>query len=143
MTATTYHRLSDAAATALLQDAGINPTQQRVEIAAILFSQAQHCTADQVLARVNAGPAYVSKATVYNTLHLFAEAGLVRVVVVDPSRTIFDSNTSPHQHAFNIDTGELSDIADGALRVEGLPDLPPGTEIVDIEVIVRVRNRRP
>ncbi len=135
-------RLSAAAAAVLLRAQGITPTHQRVEIAAILLARPQHCSAEQLLSYLNERSASVSKATVYNTLKLFADAGLVREVIVDPSRTFFDSNTVPHQHMFNVDTGELSDIDSGQLRVEGLPSPPNGTEIAEVEVIVRVRNCR-
>ena len=134
-------RLSTSKATEVLKESGITPTHQRIEIAALLLGQAQHCSAEQLISLLDADGASVSKATVYNTLKLFADANLVREVIVDPTRVFFDSNTVPHQHLFNVDTGELSDIAAAHLRVEGLPEPPPGTEIMDVEVIVRVRNR--
>ncbi len=120
---------------------GIQPTQQRVEIAQILFARPQHLSADQVLDQARAAGSRVSKATVYNTLGLFARRGLVREVIVDPSRVFYDSNTSEHHHFYNVDTGDLTDIPAGALSLgpDDLPSAPPGTRAEGVEVIIRVR----
>jgi Fur family iron response transcriptional regulator len=125
----------------LLQSYDIQPTQQRQQIAQIMFARAQHLSADQVLKQVNVEDASVSKATVYNTLGLFAREGLIREVFIDPNRVFYDSNTQPHHHFFNIDTGVLSDIDSEQLMVSDLPELPLGTEAEAVEVIVRVRNK--
>lgn len=119
----------------------IQPTQQRVQIAEILFQRAQHLSADQVLSRIHDQDAAVSKATVYNTLGLFAREGLVREVIIDPARVFYDSNTAAHHHFFNVDTGELSDIDAGEILVEKTPTLPQGTEAEGVEVIIRIRNK--
>lgn len=121
---------------------GVAPTPQRVEIAAILFERPQHLSADQILDTLRRTGSKVSKATVYNTLHLFGEKGLVREVNVDPTRTFFDSTTEPHHHFYNVDSGELSDIPAGAIDVAGMPELPSGTERESVEVLIRVRNRK-
>ncbi len=126
----------------LLQRSGITPTQQRLEIARLLFARPQHLSADLLLARLNGEHANVSKATVYNTLGLFARKGLLREVVVEPGKLFYDSNTTPHHHLYDIDSGELSDLADGALAIHGEPRLPEGLEAVGIDVVVRVRSRR-
>ena len=125
---------------AALRACGISPTQQRVEIARALLSRPQHLSADQVMALVNAERNSVSKATVYNTLGLFAERGLIREVIVDPSRVFYDSNTAPHHHLYQIDDGSLSDISLNSIKLDGMPPLPEGTEIDGIDVIVRVRK---
>lgn len=124
-----------------LKHAGVTPTQQRVEIAQILFRQPQHMSAEQVLSVVNASSSVVSKATVYNTLGLFAEKGLVREVIVDPAKIFYDSNVSEHHHFFNVDTGELTDIHPAAVRVDAMPSLPEGTVADGVEVIIRLRNQ--
>ena len=124
-----------------LKSAGVTPTQQRVEIAQILFRQPQHMSAEQVLSVVNASSSVVSKATVYNTLGLFAEKGLVREVIVDPAKIFYDSNVSEHHHFFNVDTGELTDIHPTAVRVDAMPSLPQGTVADGVEVIIRLRNQ--
>jgi Fur family iron response transcriptional regulator len=123
-----------------LKAAGVTPTQQRVEIAAILFVRDQHMSADQVLALVNEASPRVSKATVYNTLGLFAEKGLVREVIVDPTKVFYDSNTSNHHHFYNADTGYLMDIDPATIKIQDLPALPEGTVAEGVDVIIRIRE---
>jgi Fur family iron response transcriptional regulator len=125
---------------AFLQNVGITPTAQRVEIARTLLLEPQHLSADQVLARVNRQGASVSKATVYNTLKLFVEKGLVQEVIVDPNRIFYDSNAAPHHHIYNEDTGALMDIPATAMSIAAMPELPRGTVAQGVDVIVRVRN---
>ena len=126
---------------AKLQGAGIIPTQQRLEIAQFLFARPQHVSAEQLMHMINEfGHRRVSKATVYNTLNLFAERGIVREVIVDPSRVYYDSNITPHHHFYNVDTGELSDVGADAINVDSLPAGPQGTQIEGIDVVIRVRS---
>lgn len=125
----------------LLRSHDINPTHQRIEIAHALFSRQEHLSADQVMAIVNTRHSETSKATVYNTLRLFLEKGLVREVIVDPSKVFFDPNTHPHHHLYEMDTGRLSDIAPEYMQISGLPPVPEGTVIAGIDLIVRVRNK--
>ncbi len=124
---------------ALLRNHGIAPTHQRLEIAHVLFSRGEHLAADRILALVNERHAETSKATVYNTLNLFRDRGLIREVIVDPKRAFYDPNTQPHHHLYNIDTGEITDIVAADLEVRGLPELPPGTVTEGVDIIVRVR----
>lgn len=119
---------------------GILPTPQRLEVAEILLQRPQHMSADQIIEELRAKGSNVSKATVYNSLNLFGERGLVKECLVDPERRFYDSTTSPHHHFYNADTGELSDIPSGAIEVTGLPDLPAGTVLEAAELIVRIRN---
>ncbi|OGT77813.1 MAG: hypothetical protein A3J35_00725 [Gammaproteobacteria bacterium RIFCSPLOWO2_02_FULL_52_10] len=126
---------------ALLRRHGINPTAQRLIIGRVVFSSFQHLSADQVLKTVNEEMNCVSKATVYNTLNLFAKHKLVHEVIVDPTKVFYDSNTSPHYHIYNEHTGELIDVGAGELEVIGIPNLPENTVAAGIDVIVRVTNR--
>lgn len=128
---------------ALLRRHGIAPTHQRLEIAHVLFGRCQHLAADQILAMVNERHAETSKATVYNTLNLFRDRGLIREVIVDPKRAFYDPNTEPHHHLYNIDTGEITDIAADALSVSGMPELPAGMVTEGVDIIVRVRASAP
>ena len=126
----------------LLTDCGISPTQQRLKIGVVLFNKHQHLSADQVLEMVNTEANIASKATVYNTLGLFARKGLIREVIVDSTKVFYDSNTQPHHHFYNVDTGTLHDVAADELQITGLP-LPPETaEIKDIDVIIRIQHKR-
>ena len=120
---------------------GILPTPQRLEIADILLQRPQHLSADQIIERLRFSKSAVSKATVYNTLKLFSEHGLIKEVMVDPVRKFYDSTTHPHHHFYNIDTGELSDIADARVSFKVFPDIPAGTERDSVEVLIKVRNR--
>ncbi len=123
-----------------LQRHGVQPTPQRLEVAAVLLDRPQHLSADQILERLRAAGSRVSKATVYNTLKLFGEQGLVRELTVDPDRRYYDSTTHPHHHFYNVGTGELSDIPAGQVRIMNLPPLPAGTEQESVEVLIRVRD---
>ena len=124
-----------------LRSRGIAPTHQRIEIANALFTRCEHQSADQIMAVVNAHHSETSKATVYNTLRLFLEKGLVREVIVDPSKIFYDPNTAPHHHFYNLDSGELTDIPVDSLQVAGMPTLPEGMLAESIDVIVRIRPR--
>jgi Fur family iron response transcriptional regulator len=121
----------------------VQPTQQRVLIGMVLFARDRHLSADAVLTEVNAEKPCVSKATVYNTLGLFADRGLIREVIVDPSRVFYDPNTSAHHHFYNVDTGMLADIDAAQFELTQLPPLPEGTEAEGVDVIIRVRNTTP
>lgn len=119
---------------------GILQTPQRLEVAEILLQKPQHLSADQIIEELRAKGSKVSKATVYNSLNLFGERGLVKECLVDPERRFYDSTTSPHHHFYNADTGELSDIPPDTVEVIGLPELPAGTQMESAELIVRIRN---
>lgn len=125
----------------LLNRHDIQPTLQRLEIARVLFARNRHMSADDVLTEVNQEAARVSKATVYNTLGLFAHKGLIREVIVDPSRVFYDPNTCDHHHFYNIDTGQLIDIDAEQLALMELPPLPDGTVADGVDVIIRIRNQ--
>jgi len=131
-----------------LREHRIQPTSQRVEIAHVLFQGAgeasadHHLSADEVLERVNADYHRVSKATVYNTLRLFEETGLIRAVVVSANKVFFDPNTAPHHHLFDETSGELRDIPAEEIDVGQLmPQLPEGVAGEDLDIVVRVRSQ--
>ena len=124
----------------LLRLRGISPTHQRIEIAHALYSRSEHLSADQVLAIVNQRHPETSRATVYNTLNLFVGKKLIREVIVDPDRVFYDPNTAPHYHIYNVGTGQLTDIDAQDVRIEGLPELPPGVVTEGMDIIIRVRG---
>ncbi len=123
----------------MLRTHDITPTHQRIEIALVLFEKRWHPSADQILAAVNVRCAETSKATVYNTLKLFLDKGLVRELIVDPNKVFYDSNTSVHHHFYDVVSGEITDIAAAGVRVDGLPPLPAGMVPAGIDIIVRTR----
>ncbi len=124
-----------------LSDCGIRPTGQRVRIAALLLSAPQHLSAEQILDSLRAAGARVSKATVYNTLNLFAERGLIRQLSVDGSRAWFDSNVDAHYHFHDVSTGALIDVPVPEVEFSRLPPPPPGTEVAGIDVVIRLRRK--
>lgn len=123
----------------LLRRAGLRPTRQRLALGQLLFGTGdRHVSAEALHAEVEAAGESVSLATVYNTLHQFKRAGLLRELAVDGSRAYFDTNTSNHNHFFVEDAGELVDIASDQIRVDGLPEPPEGMRISHIDVVVRL-----
>ncbi|WP_018948367.1 Fur family transcriptional regulator [Thioalkalivibrio sp. ALMg11] len=134
--------LSVDAARELLREHAISPTEQRVEIARVMFARHQHLSAEQILGQLMRHASRVSKATVYNTLNLFAEKGLVREVLIDPTKLFYDSNLNPHHHLFHTDTGELEDVDPARIDISDLPALPEGKELEGVDVVFRVGRRR-
>lgn len=122
-----------------LRAAGLRPTRQRLALAKILFEGGdRHVTAEMLHAEVLNANVRVSLATVYNTLHQFTSCGLLREIVVDASRSYFDTNTSEHHHFFMENSGDLVDIPGDDIVVSKLPEVPAGQQIKRVEVIVRV-----
>lgn len=125
----------------MLKTAGLRPTRQRLALARLLFDAGnRHVTAEQLHDEAMADKVRVSLATVYNTLHQFTDAGLLREVVVDPGRSYFDTNTDDHHHFFHEQRGELEDIPGDAIQVGALPRPPSGTSVSRVDVIVRLAD---
>ena len=125
----------------ILERHGIRPTAQRLRVAEILLTAPRHLTAEQIIGSLRETSGRVSKATVYNTLNLFVEQGLAREIHADPDRCVYDSTMAPHHHFQNLDTGEMIDIRPDDLSFARLPQLPPGTEIAGVDVVIRVRRK--
>jgi Fur family iron response transcriptional regulator len=124
-----------------LRSAGLRPTRQRLALARLLLEGGdRHVTAEHLHDEAMATGIKVSLATVYNTLHQFTEAGLLREAMIEPGRSYFDTNTDDHHHFFCETTGELRDIPAHHLSVSGLPTPPAGTEIHRVDIIVRLRS---
>lgn len=140
---TKTHEISTEAIRERLRASGLRPTRQREELAGLLFGEGdRHVTAETLHREAMVAGTQVSLATVYNTLHQFTQAGLLREVVVDSGRAYFDTNTSRHHHFFNTHTHELADIHGDAISVGRLPEAPEGTRVEDVEVVVRVTPSR-
>jgi Fur family iron response transcriptional regulator len=132
--------LPSATALARLRSVGLRPTRQRLALARLLLENGdRHITAEQLHGEAVGADIQVSLATVYNTLHQFTDAGLLREVVVEPGRSYFDTNTADHHHFFCETTSKLEDIPGQDVVVSGFPLPPPGTEICRVDVIIRVR----
>ena len=122
----------------LLRAAKLRPTRQRLALARLLFEKGDHhVTAEQLHGEAQSAAVPVSLATVYNTLHQFVEAGLLREVAVNPGRSYFDTNTADHHHFFFEETGKLMDIPSDRISVTNLPEPPQGS-IRRIDVTIRV-----
>ncbi len=120
----------------------INPTPQRVVVTRVILERCAHLSAEdlfQIIEQMPDRPG-VSLATVYNTLGLLAQKGVVREVIADSSKVVYDPNTSAHHHVYNVTTGELFDVDAHLMQVTGMPSLPPGTSLEGVDVIVRVRT---
>jgi Fur family iron response transcriptional regulator len=135
-------RETSAEATQRLRTAGLRPTRQRLELAHLLFAHGdRHVTAETLHGEAVKAGAKVSLATVYNTLHQFTEAGLLRQVVVEAGRFYFDTNVDAHQHFYVEDDGTLIDIPGEDVAVSSVPEPPKGTALSRIDVVVRIRRQ--
>ena len=124
-----------------LREVGLRPTRQRVELASVLFKgEDRHVTAESLYEEASQLGLRISLATVYNTLHQFTHAGLLRQVIVDAARGYFDTNTGDHQHFFLEDEGALIDIPGDQISVAGVPTPPNGLAVDRVDVVVRVKR---
>lgn len=137
MTAVTHRPYSQALDR--LRAAGLRPTRQRLALAKLLFDCCdRHVSAEQLHGEALSSNIRVSLATVYNTLHQFTTAGMLREIVVDAGRSYFDTNTTDHHHFFYEQSGRLEDIPGDMVSVTRMPQAPQGTSIRRVDVIVRV-----
>ncbi|MHA7775618.1 iron response transcriptional regulator IrrA [Roseibium sp. M-1] len=128
--------------TDMLRVAGLRPTRQRVSLAELLYSKGdRHISAELLHEEAVAADVPVSLATVYNTLHQFTEAGLLREVAIDGNKTYFDTNVSDHHHFFIEGENRVIDIPGEGVGIGRLPEAPAGMEIVRVDVVVRVRKK--
>ncbi|MCM0021573.1 MAG: transcriptional repressor [Tagaea sp.] len=124
-----------------LKAAGLRPTRQRLQLLRILGEGGhRHLTAEQFAAEAKAAGFEVALATIYNTLHQFTQAGLLREVVVEPGRAYFDTNLGEHHHFFDESDSRLIDIPAAQVTVSALPAAPAGKRVARVDVIVRVTN---
>jgi Fur family iron response transcriptional regulator len=125
-----------------LSGAGLRPTRQRIALATLLVGDGcnRHVTAESLFDAATRAGEQVSLATVYNTLRAFCDAGLMREITVDGTRSYFDTNMTDHPHFYWEDTATLSDAPSAQLEIHQLPEAPPGTEIAAVDVIIRLRR---
>lgn len=128
---------------AMLRQAGLRPTRQRMALGWLLFAKGdRHLTAEMLYEEASAAKVPVSLATVYNTLHQFTEAGLLRQVAVDAAKTYFDTNITQHHHFFVEGDNRLFDISGSEVIVDKLPQVPEGYELARVDVVIRLRRKR-
>ncbi len=136
-------RSSDRDSASRLRGAGLRPTRQRVALADLLFAKGdRHLTAEELHEEAVVVGVSCSLATVYNTLHQFTEAGLLRVLSLETAKTYFDTNVSDHHHFVVEGANEVLDIPVGNISVSDLPEAPEGMEITHVDVVIRVRPKR-
>lgn len=125
-----------------VRDAGLRPTRQRIALAELLFAKGdRHLSAEELHEEALVAGVAVSLATVYNTLHQFTDAGLLRILAVEGSKTYFDTNTSDHHHFFIEGENRVMDIETGPVSVHNLPEPPEGMEIANVDIVVRLRPK--
>ncbi len=133
----------DQALPTRLKAVGLRPTRQRLALAGLLFEGGhRHITAEQLHGEAGASAIKVSLATIYNTLHQFTEAGLLREVVIEPGRSYFDTNVDDHHHFYVEGSGQLLDIPAESVSLACLPVPPEGTTISRVDVIIRIGPAR-
>lgn len=126
-----------------LRDCGLRPTRQRIALADLLFAKGdRHLTVEELHEEALAADVPVSLATVYNTLHQFTEARLIRVLAVEGARTYFDTNVSDHHHFFVEGRNEVLDIPISNIEIGNLPPAPDGMEIMHVDVVIRLREKK-
>jgi Fur family iron response transcriptional regulator len=128
---------------ARLRHAGLRPTRQRVALGDLLFAKGdRHLTVEELHEEAVQAGVPVSLATVYNTLHQFTEAGMIRVLAVESAKTYFDTNVSVHHHFFVEGENDVLDIPVSNLTIGNLPEPPEGLEIAHVDVVIRLRAKR-
>lgn len=125
-----------------LRGVGLRPTRQRTSLGWLLFAKGdRHVSAEILFEEAMKARVPVSLATVYNTLHQFTEAGLLRELAVDGAKTYFDTNPSDHHHFYIEGEDRMIDVPSDAIQVARLPALPDGMEVSRVEVIVRLKRK--
>jgi len=125
-----------------LRFAGLRPTRQRIALASLIFAKGdRHLSAEELHEEALGVNVPVSLATVYNTLHQFTQAGMLRILAVEGAKTYFDTNVSDHHHFFVEGDNEVIDIPSGSTMVGNLPPVPEGMEIVNVDIIIRLRKK--
>jgi Fur family iron response transcriptional regulator len=128
---------------ARLRGAGLRPTRQRVALGDLLFAKGdRHLTVEELHEEAVDAGVPVSLATVYNTLHQFTEAGMIRVLAVESAKTYFDTNISDQHHFFVEGDNDVLDIPVSNLTIANLPEPPEGMEIAHVDVVIRLRPKR-
>ena len=126
----------------LLRRAGLRPTRQRMMLGAILFAKGgRHITAEMLHAEAVEANMQISMATVYNNLNQFTDAGLLRQIGVDGSKSFFDTNPTTHHHFYVDREDRLLDVPEPGVEIDQLPQPLPGYEISRVDVIVHLRRK--
>lgn len=131
-----------SAALTRLRQAGLRPTRQRMALAKLLWAgEDRHVTADELFAEAREAGIKISHATIYNTLHQFTEAGLLKELSVEQGSWFFDTNVTDHHHFYDIETKHLTDIHGPSVLLPALPETPEGMEVEQVDLIIKIKNK--
>lgn len=129
----------------MLREVGLRPTRQRMALARLLLSgEPRHVTAEELLAEARAHGVTVAQTTIYNVLHQFQQAGLIREVLVESGRAWYDTRTSPHMHVYHEDSGQVQDLDQDPFGLDLLNrlNLPDDVEVTGLDIVLRVRSKK-
>jgi len=136
---TNQEQSSEERLKALLRQAGLRPTRQRMALASMFFNQGnRHITAESAYSEAQMAGVEVSLATVYNALHTFTRKGLLREISIESSRSYFDTNTEEHHHFYFEKSGKLKDISPENIQISRLPEAPDGMDVTRVDVVIRI-----
>ena len=125
----------------LLIEKGITPTKQRLELASLIFDKNQHFTASNLLAKVQKAGFGISQATVYNTLWLFEQRGMLKTIDMHNDCKFYDTNLTSHHHIFNTESNTITDISNNEIEFSKLPEIPNSLEVEQTEVLIKVKPK--
>ncbi len=123
------------------RDLNVTPTKQRVELAQLIFSKKQHFTAADLISLADKNKLNISMATVYNTLSLLEDKGMLKTINIDNELKFYDTNLEEHHHLYNTTMSTLTDIAHDRVSFAELPELPKTLEIESTELLIKVKNK--
>ena len=125
----------------IYRDLNVTPTKQRVDLAQLIFSRKQHFTANDLISMVDKKKLHISMATIYNTLSLLEEKGMLKTINIDNELKFYDTNLDNHHHLYNTTMSTLTDIDNDKIVFAELPELPKTLEIESTEVLIKARNK--
>ena len=125
----------------LLIKNNITPTKQRLDLAEIIFVRNQHFTAADLINTANKSKLFISQATIYNTLCIFEEKGLLKTINLQNECKFYDTNLNSHHHVYNTSTNTLTDISNDQIKFSKKPDIPQHLELETTEVLIKVKSK--
>jgi len=125
----------------IYRDLNVTPTKQRVDLAQLIFAKKQHFTASDLISLADKNGLNISMATVYNTLSLLEDKGMLKTINIDNELKFYDTNLENHHHLYNTTMSTLTDIAHDRVTFSELPELPKTLEIESAELLIKVKNK--
>ena len=125
----------------IYRDLNVTPTKQRLDLAKLIFAKKQHFTASDLISLANKNGLNISMATIYNTLSLLEDKGMLKTINIDNELKFYDTNMENHHHLYNTTMSTLTDIAHDRVTFAELPELPKNLEIESTELLIKVKNK--